>query len=131
MRVHYVWVVVAAIAQWLLGALWYGVIFRKSWRKLVGIPDGEKPKNWILAMITAFVACLLLSLVMAHFFTWTGVMNFSDGFTLGAFCWLGFMAPPLLAQHIFEGRRVNLFLINAAYWLLAMGLGGAILAMFH
>jgi hypothetical protein len=50
---------------------------------------------------------------------------------MGVICWLGFMAPPLFAQHIFEGRRANLFAINAGYWLLAMAIGGAILAAFH
>jgi hypothetical protein len=41
------------------------------------------------------------------------------------------MAPQIFTQHIFEGRRVNLLAINAAYWLLAMAIGGAILAAFH
>ena len=50
---------------------------------------------------------------------------------LGVICWLGFMAPPLFTQHVFEGRRANLFAINAAYWLLAMAIGGGILAAFR
>jgi hypothetical protein len=41
------------------------------------------------------------------------------------------MAPPLFGQHIWEHRRANLFAINAAYWLLAMALGGGIVAAFH
>ncbi len=38
-------VVVSAVAQCFLGALWYGVIFKKSWTKLVGFSEGEKQKN--------------------------------------------------------------------------------------
>jgi hypothetical protein len=41
------------------------------------------------------------------------------------------MAPPLFVQHVFEHRPANLLAINAAYWLVAMALGGAILAAFH
>ena len=37
-------VIVSTIVQWLLGALWYGLIFRKSWMKFVGFAEGEKPK---------------------------------------------------------------------------------------
>ena len=130
MQISYVWVVVAAVVMWLLGALWYGVIFKKSWHKMV-FAEGEKPKNAIFAMVASLCANLLLSFVLAHIVKWSGAMLFTKGFMLGVVCWLGFMAPPLFAQHIWEGRRANLFAINAAYWLLAMALGGAILAAFH
>lgn len=131
MHVHYGWIVVAAIVMWLLGALWYGLIFKKSWTKLVGIGEGEKPKNAIFAMVASLVANLLLAFVLAHVIEMAGAQMFTKGFMLGVVCWLGFMAPPLFAQHIWEGRRANLFAINAAYWLLAMAIGGAILAAFH
>lgn len=124
-------VLVSAVAQWILGALWYGVVFRKSWRKLVGFAEGEKPKNAVLSMVSSFVAVLLLSYVIAHVVVWAGSTTFAGGARLGVICWLGFMAPPLFTQHIYENRRVNLFAINAAYWLLVMALGGGILAAFH
>jgi len=131
MHISYVWIVIAAVVQWLFGGFWYGVIFRKSWKKLVGLSEGEKPKNWIFALASGLIACLLLSFIMAHIFAVTHVRLFSDGFSVGVACWLGFMAPPLFAQHVFEGRRANLFVMNAAYWLIAMGIGSAILAVFH
>lgn len=131
MQISYVWVLVAAVLQWLFGAFWYGVIFKSSWSKLVGLAEGEKPKNRIFGMFTFFIACLLLSFILAHVMGWAGARGFSAGYKLGVVCWLGFMAPPLFAQHVFEGRRVNLFAINAAYWLLAMAFGGAIIAAFH
>jgi len=82
-------------------------------------------------MIVAFVACLLLSYVLVHVLGWAGANTFTGGAKLAIICWLGFMAPPLFTQHITENRRVNLFGINAAYWLLAMALGGGLLAAFH
>ena len=137
MHVSYVTVLIAAVIQWLLGALWYGLIFKKSWMKHAGIAEGGKPKNAIFAMATSLVGCLLLSFVLAHVIelkiagTTLFRGQFTDGFQMGVICWLGFMAPPLFAQHIWEGRRANLFAINAGYWLLAMAIGGAILAAFH
>jgi len=126
-----VWVSISAVLQWLLGALWYGLVFRKSWRTLVGFAEGEKPKNAVFGSIVALVACFLLSFITAHIIAWAGAMSFTGGAKLGIICWLGFMAPPLFVQHIYENRRVNLFAINAGYWLLAMALGGAVLAAFH
>jgi hypothetical protein len=124
-------VFISAIAQWILGGLWYGLLFRKSWKKLVGYAENEKPKNQIFGGITSFIACLLLSYVLAHVVHWAGAMIFTGGSKIGIICWLGFMAPPLFAQHIYENRRANLFAINAGYWLLVMALGGGIMGAFH
>jgi len=121
-------VLISAVCQWILGALWYGVFFRKSWKKMVGVAEGDKAMNPVFGFIVAFVACLLLSFVIAHVDMWAGAMKFTEGSKLGVICWVGFIAPPLVTQHIFEGRRANLFAINAAYWLLVMALGGGLLA---
>ncbi len=133
MQLHHMWILVfvSGVLQWLLGALWYGGIFRKSWRKLVGFAEGEKPKNAGFGMVVSLLACLLLSYVLFHVVAWAGAASATAGVGLGVVCWLGFMAPPLFTQHIFEGRRANLFAINAAYWLLAMALGGLIMGAFH
>jgi hypothetical protein len=124
-------VVVSAIAQCLLGALWYGVVFRKSWMKLTGFGDGQQPKNRAFGVVSSFVACFVLSFVLAHIVSLAGAGSMMGGASLAIICWFGFMAPPLFTQHIFENRRANLFAINATYWLLAMAIGGGILGEFH
>jgi hypothetical protein len=124
-------IVIAAVIEWLLGALWYGLVFRKSWRTLVGFSESNKPKNGAFGMISSLIACLLLTFVLAHIVAWAGTTSIMGGAGLGIVCWFGFMAPPLFTQHIFENRRVNLFAINAAYWLLVMAIGGGLTAAFH
>jgi len=125
------WVSIAAVIEWLFGALWYGVIFKRSWSKLAGFAEGEKPKNAWFGMVVSLVVCFILSFVLAHVLRWAGTNTLTGGMKIGTICWFGFMAPPMLAQHIFENRRANLFAINAAYWLLVMMIGGAILGAFH
>jgi hypothetical protein len=121
-------VLYSAIAQWLLGALWYGFVFKARWIALVGIPAGEKPKNAWFPMVASFVADLVLSLVLAHLVKWSGATALPRGIYVGAISWAGFMAPVMFTEHIFERRPAKLFAINAAYWLLAMMVGGGILA---
>lgn len=118
----------SAIAQWLLGALWYGYVFKARWKSLVGISAGEKPKNPWFPMVASFVANVVLSMVLAHLIKWSGAMALPRGIYVGAIAWAGFMAPVMFTEHIFERRPVRLFAINAAYWLLAMMIGGGILA---
>jgi len=124
-------VLVSAVVQWVLGLIWYGGIFRKSWTAMTGVPAGQKLKDVIFPMITSFIACVILSFVLIHVVAWAGAGVFTAGAKIAIVCWLGFMAPPLFAQHIWERRRANLFAINAAYWLLAMALGGGLVAAFH
>ena len=132
-NVHHlvVLVLVSAVAQWVLGVIWYGVVFRKSWLAMTGVPAGQKLKDVIFPFVTSFIACMILSFVLVHVESWAGTRVFTGGAKIAIVCWLGFMAPPLFAQHIWERRRANLFAINAAYWLLAMALGGGIVAAFH
>jgi hypothetical protein len=129
-QVHYSAVLVAAAIQWLLGWLWYGVIFKKSWAKLLGFSGPGKPGSTTLAMIASFVASLILCFVLANIIMMAGTAAFMGGLALATTCWLGFMAPPMFAQHIFERRPVNLFAINAAYWIVAMDFAGGVLAVW-
>ena len=124
-------VVIAAVIEWLLGALWYGLVFRKSWLAYTGFSETNKPKNGAMTMVCSFIACLLLTYVIAHVVGWTGSATFTQGAKLGVVCWVGVMAPPLFTQHIAENRRANLFAINAAYWLLVMAIAGGLTAAFH
>jgi len=124
-------VVVSAAAQCLLGAIWYGVVFKKSWMKLAGFAEGQQPKNRLFGVVASFIACFVLSFVLARIVGLAGAGDVTGGASIAVICWFGFMAPPLFTQHIFENRRANLFAINAGYWLVAMALGGGILAAFH
>jgi hypothetical protein len=127
LHVNPIAVLIATVIQWLLGAIWYGFVFKDRWKALVGI-GGAQPKNAWFGMVAAFVANLILSFVLAHIIKWAGGDRFPDGVYLGALCWLGFMAPPLFTQDISERRPAKLFAINASYWLLAMMLAGGVLA---
>jgi hypothetical protein len=124
-------VLVSAICQWLLGALWFNVVYAKRWKALVGFKEDEKPKLLVLGMIGSFVGDLVLSFMLAHLVIWTFANTFARGIGLGILFWIGLMAPPLISQHIFENRPFKLFAINAGYWMLAMGLGGGIVAVWR
>ena len=131
LHVNLLAVLTAAVLQFVLGWLWYGVLFAKPWKALVGVKEGEKSENAGGGMALIFVANLILSFAIAQIMILTPSANFSKGTFEGVVCGLGFVIPPLIAQHIAEKKPFKLFGINALYWLIAMMLSGGLLACWR
>jgi hypothetical protein len=126
-------ILVCAVFQWILGALWYSpVLFAKPWMAMVHVPSGGAKKNTLLfGMVSSFIGSLILSLVLLHIILWSGASTWGAGAFDGVLCWLGFVAAPNFAQGIYESRPFKLFAINTGYWLVGMGLSGILLAVWR
>lgn len=128
MKLNHAAIVVSAIVYWLLGGLWFGLIFNKPWMALEGMTATQMQQiNPIMPYIIAFVTALILSYVMASVCLWRRVDTASKGASLGVLLWIGFVATTTLACYQFEGRPFHLFLINFGYCLVGMTIMGAIL----
>jgi hypothetical protein len=122
---------VSALIQWVVGAVWYSLLFAKPWMALTGHTKGERPKGAAFAMVISFVVSLVLSLVLAHVVLWSGADNYGTGAFIGFICWMGFIAAPLLTQHLYEQRSFKLYAINAGFWLVALVISGGLLAVWQ
>ena len=125
---------VSALIQWLIGGLWYSLLFRKQWIALTGYlrpANGERPKGAVVGMVASFVISLVLSFMLAHVVIWADAYSFGHGVFIGFICWLGFIAGPLLAQQIYEQKPMMLWAINAGYWLVAVLVSGGLLAVWR
>ena len=60
---------------------------------------------------------------------WADAETFYLGGLIGFILWLGFIAAPLLASYIYEGRPFELFAINSGYWLVGLFFTGGLLAV--
>lgn len=132
LQVNFAAVLTAAVIQWVLGYLWYGVLFSKDYKALVQ-KDAAAPSNMAGVMALIFIANLILSFALAKIVTLYGLneINFGRGGLIGAICGLGFVVPPMFAQHLSEKQPFKLFGINALYWLIAMYLSGGVLAIWQ
>jgi hypothetical protein len=124
-------ILVAALVQFFLGALWYSLFFVKPWMAFTGHTKGEKPKGIAVAMLSSFIGALLMSFVLAHVVIWSGATTLGWGVLIGFICWLGFIAGPLFSETIYEKRPYGLFFINGGYWLAVLLISGALLAVWH
>jgi hypothetical protein len=136
MGVSYLAIIVAAVAGWLVGAVWY-MVFAKPWQQAVGI-TAEKMKRaqrepgFYLPFIYAFLAQIVMAWVLAGLIAHLGPGQFTvrNGIISGAFCWLGFVFTTMLVNNSFAGRDRRLLLIDGGHWLIVLLFMGAILGVF-
>jgi Protein of unknown function (DUF1761) len=126
MKVNYLAVLVSAIAFFILGFLWYGLLFAKPWMALEGITPGTMPKNVATEYLISFVAQIFLCYALALICHWRSA-NLAKGTLLGIFMWAAFVLTTTLTAQLFEGRSLELWAINYGYDLAGMAIAGAIL----
>jgi hypothetical protein len=124
-------ILVAALIQFFLGALWYSLFFAKPWMALTGHKKGERPKGIVVAMLSSAIGALILPFVLAHVVMWSGAERVGGGVFVGFICWLGFIVVPFFAETIYEERPYGLFAINSGYWLAVLVISGGLLAAWH
>ncbi len=129
-HINYLAVIVAALVQMVVGALWYSpLLFAKPWMKAVGKTMEEMRSSASMYLFPALGA-LLTAYVMAHIIDYTGAITLGQGLQTGFWLWLGFTAPAVGVDIVFAGRPKELFYINAGYHLVNFLLAGAILAVW-
>jgi hypothetical protein len=127
MKTNYAAVVVAAVAYWLLGAVWYGVLFSKPWMALENISmEQAKSINPVLPYVVTLVLNLLIAYSLAQICIWRNANTIGRGASVGVLLWIGFIGPITFTTHMYEMRPKELYAINYFYPLAGMILMGAI-----
>jgi hypothetical protein len=130
-HVNYLAVAAAAIACYIIAAIWYGGIFSKLWQKLTGITDMKPaPINIVLVLIGSFVMAYVLdhSLTFGNAYLKTGGIS---GALMGAFfLWLGFIATVTLCTKLYEKKPWGLWLLDNAFWLISLMVMAIILTVW-
>ena len=128
MKTNYAAVFVAAVAYWLLGAVWYGVLFSKPWMALENITmEQAKSLNPVLPYVITFVLNILIAYSLAQICIWRNADTIGRGASVGVLLWIGFIGPITYTTYMYEMRPKELFAINQFYPLAGMVLMGAII----
>jgi len=131
MKTNYLAVVVAAVAYWVLGAIWFGVVFGRQWLQLEHIPPEQvaamKGAAAAFPYIMSFVLNLIIAFVLAQLCAWRNATTAARGASLGVLLWIGIIGPVTYTTNMYEMRPLNLFLLNEGYVLVGLFLMAAIL----
>jgi len=132
--INYLAVLVAAVLNMVVGFFWYGPVFGKMWKDLMGFTD-QSMQNMKLtatqAMIGGFITSLIMAYVLAHFVVIYGAVGIAGAFELAFWIWLGFMATVCLGSFLWEGKSFKLFLLNTANQFVSLFLMTVVLVMWQ
>jgi hypothetical protein len=109
MELNYTAILVATIAQFIFGAIWYMPIFGKTWGKIHGFDQvpAEKQKEMMKGMwkllVVQFIFTLITTVVFALLLK--GFPLEWNIYGLAFFFWLGFILPTQAAAVIFGGTK--------------------------
>ena len=134
--INYVAILVATVANFILGFIWYTPLFGKAWARENGFDTSVKPSSGRLArgMIFMVIGNFLMAYVFAHNnAAWSFVPGIDmmpvAGQILNAaiFTWLGFYVPTDLSAVAWENKSWKLFFINTGYHLAMLLVAATIL----
>ena len=129
-QINWLAVIAAAVSAFLLGGLWYSVLFGKAWMAASGVTEERAAQaNQAKVFGIAFIWSLLGAYVFAMFLGPEPAFGFATaaGFAAGLF----WVAGSFAINYQFEQRPARLLIINGGYHALQYTLYGAILGLWH
>lgn len=134
-EVNYAAVLVAALAYFILGALWYSVLFGKIWAKGIeemGIKMVPPDKTKMMTMmLKSFTANLLCAFAMAYFIRLGNAWNMITGLKFGIVGGFGITVASQLMVANWQGTRNSVLVIDAGYQVVGVILTSVIIAIWH
>jgi hypothetical protein len=135
-QVNYLAVLVAGIAIFMLGGLWYSpLLFAKRWIVLIGKSEEDlkagggkaMPLLYLGALICGMLVSWTLAVILNHFTD----MSALRGVLVGVLCWIGFAGATSFANYIFSQKPKELWAIDSGYNLVSFIIAGAILGAWR
>ena len=137
MHVNFVAVLAAAVAAWIFGAVYYGIL-GSAWIAAqgktmdmlkvenAGMSGARKAAPFVLSFIAEIVMAWALYGILTHM----AMFTLRQGAIAGALIWFGFVLTTIAVNNAYTFRRAALTAIDAGHWLGVMVLMGALIGWF-
>ena len=133
--IHWLPVIVSAVAVFAIGALWYSpMLFGKAWVKAHGhTPEKIEAMRATMgrAYGVSFLCYVVMAAAMAILLKRMDVIYVRGGVKLGALIGVGFVATVGLTANMFSEKRLATWLIDAGYQIVYLMVMGAILVAWR
>lgn len=133
-------VLIAVVANFVFGFIWYTPLFGKMWAKEMGFEENMKPSGSDMAkgMISMIIGNFLFAWVFAHNMavwnpiTWglapSEMSPVANGLMAAFFTWMGFYLPVDIGAVTWEGKSWKLFWINTGHHFFMLVIAAMIIA---
>ena len=129
LKINHVAVWVSIALQFVLGYLWYGLLFGESWMKMVGLDvatieaDPAGAGEWITNIISAVVSVYVLAWLFTKLNTDSWLKGLWTGFLIG----FSFVLLSTMTSDMFAKAPYGLAWITAGFTTLGLMVAGVIL----
>lgn len=138
MQINYAAVLVASLAQFVFGAVWYTPVFGKLWGKIHGFDKVSKAEQQKMMkqmgplLGAQFLGTVVTTVVLSAMLT--GTTSTWSAYAFAGLCWLGFIVPTQVSAVLFGGTEpkwvVTKILIMAGGAFGCMMIAAAVLSAF-
>ncbi len=135
--INYLAVLVAAIAGFMVGGVWYSFLFGERWMKAAGISkedmncEDEKKNGAMVPMVIAGIADLLMAWMLAGVIGHAaGDIGIAKGLLAAIFVWMGFVLTTNSVNNAFQMKPLALTFIDSGHWLVVLLVMGGIIGAF-
>lgn len=133
-------VLVAAIAAFAAGFVWYTMLFQKPWAKEMGYnmeemkndkkAQAEAGKSYMISGLLGLVTAYMLAHVMQLSQNSFNYSPITSGVTSAISMWIGFVGPVQALDSIFGKTSWKLWMINSSYQLVSLIVMGIVIGLF-
>lgn len=128
--VNWLAVIAAAVSMFVIGGVWYSVLFQKQWMAANGFTEDDLKRGSPATIFgIAFVLSLLMAANLAFFVAGVTDLGAVVGYSVAA--GLGWAALGLSVVALFERRPLSYHLINGGYLTVAFVVMGIILGIWR
>lgn len=130
--INWIAMVLAALAGFLVGGVWYGPLFLKPWLREAGITEEMMGKRHpAIVYGGAFLLNLFASFILGHVLATYGAPDLGVSIMIAGGVALGFIATAFGVNYLFASKSLKLFAIDAGYWIVIYSLMGAIYGLLR
>ena len=123
-QLNWLGVVLAFVANELIGGTWYGYLFKDRWMALAK-PNTDMNSN--MPMVYGAIVGLIAVLGLAWLIRKLGEETLMGGLKIGLIAGIAFAATSVLLDPIYGGRAAELMMIEGGYVVVFYAIAGAII----
>ncbi|MEX2600062.1 MAG: DUF1761 domain-containing protein [Balneolaceae bacterium] len=120
-------VLVASVAYFMLGWVWYGPLFSKKWMALREVTEEDIKDPNPMLFLWSFILQFIATLTLAVFLAAVDINTLLHGALVGLGAGFGFVFTLAGTTGLFADNKLGLHLIDNGYHVIGLALAGAII----